>query len=214
MFPSIAAVITAAAGGGQLNATKLAPDFNRITTVATIGDSVQLPMGTSPIICVIINATNQAVQVFGNGSDTINGVASATGISQLGNSVDLYICGGSGLWFVEGGLGYNGQYPTVSSANAITAKPAGTQANSTLMSAAINRVTTVATAGDSALLPTAAAGMEITIINASANSMNVFPNTGDAINALAANASYAIAGGKTVSFFTANNGAWHSVLSA
>lgn len=105
--------------------------------------------------------------------------------------------------------------PLSSAANAITAFAGGGQQSATPLTAVINRVTTVATAADSVTLPLAVAGMSLQISNAAgANSMNVFPNTGDAINALAANAAFAVAAGKTVEFFSAVAGIWHTILSA
>ena len=74
---------------------------------------------------------------------------------------------------------------------------------------------TLATGGDSAVLPASKAGMQITVSNAAGvNSMNVFPAAGEQINALGANAAFALAAGKSASFFCAANGQWHAVLSA
>lgn len=102
-----------------------------------------------------------------------------------------------------------------STANAITANAGGGQTNAVQLAAAINRVTTVATAADSVKLPAATAGAELTVINAAAaNSMNVFPTTGDNINALAANAAFAVAANKTARFYCAVNGTWNSMLTA
>src|SRR6202011_1897052 len=67
----------------------------------------------------------------------------------------------------------------------ITAHAGGTQALGTKLTGILNRVTTVATATDSVLLPASGAGLELTVINAATtNSMNVFPATGEIINAL------------------------------
>ena len=214
MFPSTSASISAFAGGGQAGATVMSPDVNRIAVVASIGDSVRLPIATSPISVVVINSTANSMQVYGTGSDTINGVASGTGIPQLGNSIDFYVAGTPGQWFVESGLGFAGPFPTVSSMNAITATPSGAQANSFAVTSAINRVTVVATVGDSVRLPTATAGMQIIISNAAAQSMNIWPAVGDAVNGNAVNTIYPIAAGKTVEFFSAASGFWHAVLSA
>jgi predicted RecA/RadA family phage recombinase len=105
--------------------------------------------------------------------------------------------------------------PRVSSVNALTAHAGGGQANATPILAQIARFTTVATAGDSGLLPAAGPGLEVTVTNAAAaNSMNVFPNTGDQINSLGANAAFALAAGKTATFFSTVAGQWHSILSA
>ena len=99
--------------------------------------------------------------------------------------------------------------------NALTAKAGGGQGSATPLPAVINRVTTVASANDSVLLPAAAPGLQITVTNAAAtNSANVFPGTGDQINSLGANAAFALAAGKTVTFFSTVAGQWHSILSA
>jgi hypothetical protein len=98
--------------------------------------------------------------------------------------------------------------------NGIVAFAGGGQANATVLPADINRVSTVATAADSTKLPKAVPGLDVTVYNAGANSMNVFPLTGDNINALAANAAFAVAAGKNVQFGCAVAGTWHAILSA
>lgn len=98
--------------------------------------------------------------------------------------------------------------------NGITARAGGGQANATLLTAAINRVTTVATAGDSVKLPRAVPGARFTVINRSASSMNVFPSAGGVINALSADAAYAVAAAKTVEFVCALAGTWDTNLTA
>lgn len=90
----------------------------------------------------------------------------------------------------------------------------GQQAASYNLTWGMNQFTTVATAGDSATLPTYSLGLVIVVINAGANSMNIFPGTGGTINALGVNAAYALAAGKTVIFFQGANGAWYANLSA
>jgi hypothetical protein len=78
------------------------------------------------------------------------------------------------------------------------------------------RFTTVATAGDSAILPSAPGGAyqpEVTVINAGAASMNVFPPVGSQINNAGANVAFAVAAGKTATFYSIS-GVWHAQLSA
>lgn len=85
----------------------------------------------------------------------------------------------------------------------------------TQLTASLNRVVTVAAANDSVSLPSALAGAMINVVNASAtNSMNVFPQSGEFINALAVNTAFAVAAGKSCEFFCAKNGTWHTILSA
>lgn len=102
----------------------------------------------------------------------------------------------------------------VSRNSALTANPGGGQANGVFLGWGMNEFTTVATAGDSATLPNYNNGLIIFVVNASANSMNIFPQAGGTINALGANAAYALAAGKAVILFQASNGKWYANLSA
>lgn len=102
-----------------------------------------------------------------------------------------------------------------SAIDALTALAGGAQAGTSLAPYAVSRFTTVASAGDSAQLPAAKAGRERVVINAAAaNSMNVFPQTGEIIDAGAANAARAVAANKTCLFFCAVDGTWNSLLTA
>lgn len=98
--------------------------------------------------------------------------------------------------------------------NAITAFAGGGQASATALTALLNRVTVVATAADSVKLPASEAGLTVEIKNASANSLNLFPATGEVINALAANAAFAVAAGKSAWATCHVVGTWDITLSA
>lgn len=103
-----------------------------------------------------------------------------------------------------------GPFPNTT-ANGLTALAGGAQAGTPLING-INRVTTVASAADSCQLPSAIPGRRVVVINAAAaNSMNVFPQTGEIINALAANAAYAHAANKGVEFVCAVTGTWNTI---
>lgn len=103
----------------------------------------------------------------------------------------------------------------LSNANALTAHAGGGQGSATALTKQINRVTTVASSGDSVVLPASSAGLFVIVINAAAaNPMDCFPASGDAINALAANTAFSIAENKTAIFYCAVNGTWNSVLTA
>lgn len=112
-------------------------------------------------------------------------------------------------------IAQGGISPLLSSADGITAKSGGGQGSATALTAGINRITGVAAANDSVLLPKSSPGECRHVTNAHAtNSMNVFPMSGDQINALGANAAFALAAGKTAVFTCAKAGQWHAVLSA
>jgi hypothetical protein len=216
LFESNTAAVVAFAGGGQANATALTTELNRITTVATAGDSVKLPAAAVGLTIFVMNKGANSVQVFGTGTDQVDGQAAATGVSQMVNSLVLYSCTVAGQWDSQGlATGYAGSLETYSSVNGLVAFAGGGQANGTPITAMMNRFVTVATAADSGKLPAAVLGLSIVVINAAAaNSMNVFPATGDQINALGANAAFALAAGKTATFYCVNAGQWHTILTA
>ena len=243
-YESVTDNIVAFATGGQTSATALTSEINRIITVATIGDSVRLPAtsvvpssgagyvagsvvpGPGATIMVINHGAN-AMQVYGAGTDTINDVATATGVSQMANSMVLYTCTSAGKWYSEGlGSGYSGSFQTFSVLNGVQGATGGAGAGQTQswsataqLTAVINRVTGPVT--DSAigvsLLPTTAGalpGTDITVINAGTGSLNVFSgNTLDKINALSATLPFAIASSKSAQFITVNANQWHTILS-
>jgi len=211
MFPTASTVVTAYAGGGQANATLLGPDYNEVSVVATAADSVKLPVASSPIEVVVANTSANACQVFGTGTDAINGIASGVGISQNPSSICRYVSIKPGVWKVQPGIGHSHQFPTVSTQTGVTATASGTQTTSTVLSAVMTRVTTVATTADSVTLPVGLPGMRLTVSNVSSNSMGVFPDSGSIINALSANAAYALAAAKTVDFVCEVAGAWNTI---
>lgn len=109
------------------------------------------------------------------------------------------------------GLGFtvSGMTLAESSSNGITAFATGGQTNAAVLPSMLNRVTTVATIGDSVKLLPSVAGLEITVSNAGANAMDVFPATGDVINSLAANTAVRVNAGTTVYFVCQVAGTWH-----
>lgn len=114
-------------------------------------------------------------------------------------------------------------YGQVSVTNAITAFAGGGQASAVQLNSAFNRVTVVGTAADSVKLPlcvtqpaglngsTVGVGTQVWVMNTSANSLNVFPSTGDAINALSANTAIAVATVTGKLFTCAVAGTWQSL---
>lgn len=106
---SVTAGITAHAGGGQASALPLTTTINVLGIVATAGDSVMLPQAVLGAICIVDNTAGAASsQVFGQPgtSDTINGIATATGFAVASGKRALFYCyqtsigGGVGKWGV------------------------------------------------------------------------------------------------------------------
>jgi len=103
---------------------------------------------------------------------------------------------------------------TKSVTDSITAGATQTQAGATALTKDINRVTTVGTDNDGVKLPTASAGLEILIINADAGQdIQIWPNTGDAINGGSANAvdSSALGEGATRRYIAMDATNWYTV---
>lgn len=93
--------LTAHAGGTQAAALLLTSSFNTVTTVGTAADSVKLPLATANNIgysVIIQNATSTSLQTYGSGTDTINAVATATGVAIAGNKFGYFVVTGAGTW--------------------------------------------------------------------------------------------------------------------
>jgi hypothetical protein len=88
---------------------------------------------------------------------------------------------------------------------------AGTaQGNATAIAKEINVVSTVAS-GAGVVLPTAVAGMVVSITNTSANALLVYPATGAAINTGSANAAYSQPAGATLQYLAPTTTQWYTV---
>ena len=212
--------ITATAGGGQANAYQINSQVSRVSTVATAADSVQLPVAYEGMWVILLNDAANSMQVYGqvlgvaNAGDTINGIATATGVPQMGKSACIYFCPTDGKWITIGaGEGYSPQsgIPTQSFA-AIAANSTGTQASGTKVTALINTVSSAGSAY-SVTLPVSAPGMSIQIISTDpTNTVAVFPNAGgtttEKINALSANAGITMGAATSATFDCVVAGQW------
>jgi len=93
--------------------------------------------------------------------------------------------------------------------DAITASTTQTQGQGALVSD-INIVSVCANANDTVTLPSAASGMTIYIRNNGAQTLQIFPASGDAINGGAADASVTLAAGASVTYRAADSTNWYS----
>lgn len=90
--------IIAQADGTKANATPLNYGVSEITVSAGAADSVLLPPAKPRGMCVLINRGGNTVQVFGQGTDTVNEVATATGVTMADNEIAILVCGAEGSW--------------------------------------------------------------------------------------------------------------------
>lgn len=95
--------ITALAGGAlSANTPVLVLGANVVSTVATAGDSVVLPPAAAGSVVYMLNGDSaDAVKVYGNGSDTINGTAGATGVSYAAAKRVMFIAVTNGVWIAN-----------------------------------------------------------------------------------------------------------------
>lgn len=94
-FPSrLDTAITAHAGGGQASAIQLNVNasYHEVTIAASVADSVKLPPATEGEFHWVKNSTTVPIQVFGSGTDTINSVATATGVVHPQGLGLIYVC--------------------------------------------------------------------------------------------------------------------------
>jgi len=218
MVQSAADNLTASTTHNQAGAFKVNSQFARFTTVANAGDCAMLPPSYPGMSVCLINSGANNMQVYGAGSDKINGIAGATGVSQMPASTVYYSCTSFGVWTAQDlGSGTNGNYPTSAYQDSLTASTTHTAAGGTPITSSIANFSTVANANDCATLPPALPGMQITVINNGAQTLQVFPATaalggitgGDTINGGSGGASTTIASPPAITlFFCTKLGAW------
>lgn len=130
--------LTAHSGGGQTSATLLTLGaFNNITTVAVSADSVKLPASYVGATATVSNQGANAAQIFGTSPDTINGVATGTGISIPVGAIFVFTCAVVGNWLqnVQTGGAFTGTFDGVLGGNTPAAASVTTLAASSTASA-------------------------------------------------------------------------------
>lgn len=96
-------------------------------------------------------------------------------------------------------------------ADNITAHAGTSQTGATPLTAYINRVTTVASIGDSVILPAPSAGLDVLVINATSKALSCFPQVGGTINNLSTNTHISVPAYQTGYFVSTNGVNWYTV---
>jgi len=94
----------------------------------------------------------------------------------------------------------------------ITAFATGGQASAVALTTDFNNVTVCATAHDSVKLPTAVAGLSVTVKNSGATLLDIFPADADSIDALAINLAVSLNSGSTITFNAISGVVWESSM--
>jgi len=181
-FDSVQTATTAHAGGGQTNATQLSATLNNVTVAATAADSVKLLPSALGLTQTVTNNGANAIQIFGTSPDTINGVATGTGISLPAGATAKFTVYALGNW-VEG-LGNQPDFQTVAVAG-----------QSNIVATLVSDTLTIA-AGSGVTLTTNAGTKTLTIASsAAAGTLPAFIARTDATALTAANITSNISGG-------------------
>lgn len=69
-----------------------------VETVTTTGDSVLLPAAQTRNMLMVYNGGAQSLNLYGRGTDTINGVATATAYTLTAGQSAIFFCGKTGQW--------------------------------------------------------------------------------------------------------------------
>ena len=139
---SVSPAVTAYVSGGQTLATALTSTFNNITTAAAGAASVKLPASAVGLEVIVSNQGANAVQIFGVSPDTINGVATGTGISIPVGAIFVFTCAVVGNWLqnVQTGGAFTGTFDGVLGGNtpaaaSVTTLAASSTASTTALTA-------------------------------------------------------------------------------
>lgn len=90
--------ITAFATGGQANATQLAATNNKVTVVATIGDSVKLPVAQVGMVIIVQNAAANSLDLFPASGGEIDGAGVDTAVALAGGIFFRLVSYEAGKW--------------------------------------------------------------------------------------------------------------------
>src|SRR5258708_214890 len=104
LLNEFAQVNITAAGTTQATAFQTTGQTIHVGTAAA-SSGILLPPAVVGLEVLVVNKGANGVQVYGNGTDTIDDVATATGVTQMINSNVIYICtasGPAGKWYSEG----------------------------------------------------------------------------------------------------------------
>ena len=175
--------ITAFAGGGQTNAVVLLNINSIISVVATSADSVKLSSFVEGSEISIINNGVNSLSIFPPiGGDL--GAGTNASVSLVVGGVITFLRLATANTFKQTILGGNAVANAPTITEGITAFAGGGQGSAVVVSSETNIISIVVTAADSIKFSTAyAAGVRVTIINTSGNSLDLFPPVGGDIGA-------------------------------
>ena len=179
----------AAAGSSQSNAAAINA---RIVTITGADGTkgVKLPAPAAGLEIIVVHTVGtKSLPVYGNGSETINGVAGATGVSVLGGSSPIFRSDGTN-WFVAGTGWDYGLQPYASIA------AAGTNQGSATLISSQRVIVTAANGTKGVYLPAPAPGLEIELYNSvAASTLHVYGNSTENVQGIGGATGIVVTGG-------------------
>jgi hypothetical protein len=157
-------------------------------------------------------AATTAGSVTTNAQGNITSVGTLTSVSVSGNA-NVGNLGTGGFITASGNISGSNVIASsyhIRSVSASVSAAGSVQGNATALTTEFNRVSTVSS-GQGVVLPTAVAGMAITIVNTSANALVVYPAASAQINALAANVGYTHTTLATLQYIAISSTQWYTV---
>ena len=148
--------------------------------------------GAAPVAASITGTTNQVTVTNGTGAITLSTPSTFIAPGSVASTSTL----------AAGTLFSTGTSATVSAAGT-------TQGTATVLSNSYNIVTTAA-ANSGVQLPVQTAGMIVTVVNKGANTVNVYPSTGDIIDSAAVNAAVTIPVNGTATYQASSTTQWYT----
>ncbi len=141
------------------------------------------------------------------GNLSTGGFLSVTGNANVGN------LGTGGLITVTGNVQAANVIATTYNITGVAtgiSAAGSSQGDATALTKAFNVVSTVS-GGQGVILPTAVAGMRVTVINTSGATLLVYPASGGAINALATNAGYSLPTLGRLDYVAVSSSQWYAM---
>jgi ABC-type amino acid transport system permease subunit len=221
---------TAHTGSVQGN-NPITTEFYEISVCANPGDACTLPAAVAGQLVIIVNNGAQSADVFPASGDKVDGGSANAAFALASGSNALFICQDGTDWDSLGGGFFTPSStntltnktltspvlntpvlndPTFDVAVGVTAHTGSAQGNGAITSTFVE-ISVCGTAGDAVTLPTAAAGKLVIIANNGAESADVFPASGDAIDGASANAAQALPAGSNRIYICQDATDWDTV---
>jgi hypothetical protein len=195
---NIIASTTQTQGNGPLT-----NDYNNVITVANANDSVTLPVALSARYCMVRNSGANILQIYPASGDNLGeGVNIST--TLLPGAIKSWFAIDVTTWYqVDGPVRYSVEA-------SITASTTQTQGQKPL-TRDVNEISVVANINDTVTLPPAeAVSRTVTIINNGANTLKIYPASGDNLGT-GLNTSTTLAAGSNVRYTNYNVTNWEIV---